>query len=1184
MIPDCPPGLIALHSNRTDALADTMAAWLAAHPLAPLESEVVLVQSNGMAEWLKMQLAQHQGVCAAVRLELPARFAWASYRQVLGPRAVPHHSALDKSALLWRLMQLLPQVVGQPVYAPLQRYLQGDEPERRLQLARRLADLFDQYQIYRGDWLDAWAQGLAVLTQPGQPDAPLPAQQQWQCALWQALLAELSPAERAGTRAAVHARALQHLASGTPAQQPVARRVVVFGLSHMPLSLLQLLAALAGHSQIVLAVHNPSRYHWADAIDGRDLLRQQRQRHPDRGGAPLAGVPLQAMHLHAHPLLSAWGRQCRDTIRQLDAFDTTLQTAAELDWPRVDLYDDTPASDGLLLEQVQRSIRDLLPLAEHPRSLLPGHHVPAGDRSIVFHSAHSLVRELEVLHDQLLDLLAAPPAAGQAPLQPRDIVVMLPDVQQAAASIRAVFGQYPRQDARHIPFDIADLGARAASPLVAALQWLLRLPSQRVHLSELCDLLQVPAVAARLGLDEADLPLLTRWMSGAGIRWGLGSAQRAQLDLAACGDANSAGFGLRRMLLGYASGGEGVADARGQQQSPAWQGIEPYDEVGGLDAELAGALATLLDMLQRWWQQSLQPATPQQWADRLRALLAQLVLARSETDRALLGLLGDALFRWLQDCEQAGFDEPIALAVAQSAWLDALAQPSLAQRFRAGGVTFCTLMPMRAIPFEVVCLVGMNEGDYPRRSQRSDFDLMQERGQYRPGDRARRDDDRQLMLDALLSARRTLYVSWTGRLARDNSEQPPSVLVAQLRDYLAAGWRGQGDTPDSLLAERTTAHPLQPFSRAYFEQGGGLHTHAQEWRAAHAQTGDADLAQTTPVDALPAFAPDPQTPLTLRRLQAWLRHPARAFFQHRLQVFLDAQDETQEDNEPFALQGLDNFEVVQELQQQVCSDWLAASAQDGQPPGEDFTTASLRQHLQRLQRSGRLPLASVGQRQAAQLQATLAPALTHWQQARSSHSQPGERQLLHYEAAGVRLQDWLPTLLHAPQNPAAAPLWLDMDPRELSEKDGKNQRARADRLLPYYLRSLVAAACGQTAGALVVGLSQCLHIAPMPAAAARNALDALLALWRHGQSQPLPLPLRTALALLTQGEAKAVAAYQGSFQGVAEGGDPYWARLYPDYAALAHDGQLHDTAPQVHGPLLRWCQEQVRVQLWDDAN
>ncbi len=149
---------------------------------------------------------------------------------------------------------------------------------------------------------------------------------------------------------------------------------------------------------------------------------------------------------------------------------------------------------------------------------------------------------------------------------------MLPDIQKAAPSIRAVFGQYGRTDARFIPFDIADLSARAASPMLVALQWLLRLPQQRCRLSELCDLLDVPAVAARFGLAAQDVPQLTQWMAGAGIRWGLSDAQRSSLGLEACGDHNSAWFGLRRMLLGYATGGRSITADNGMRQTPAWGG------------------------------------------------------------------------------------------------------------------------------------------------------------------------------------------------------------------------------------------------------------------------------------------------------------------------------------------------------------------------------------------------------------------------------------------------------------------------------------------------------------------------------------------------------------------------------------------------------------------------------------
>jgi len=888
--PTISPGFLALHSHRSEVLAETLSGWLASQPLAPLEQEVVLVQSNGMAEWIKMTLASQEkggaGVCAATRVELPSRFLWRTYRQVLGPQQVPPDSPLDKLPMTWRLMALLPGCVHEPVFQPVAGFLRGDEPDRLLQLASRLADLFDQYQIYRPDWLQDWAAGQDVLRQASGPVA-LADDQRWQPALWRRVLATLDADQRQVTRPALHARALAHLQSGQLPASPVARRVSVFGMSHMPTQLLEMLAALAAHSQVLLAVPNPCQHHWGEIIDGREWLRAERRRQPDRQ-QDLSVVPLEHMHLHAPTLLAAWGRQGRDFIRQLDAFDD-LQAAKQItQWPRLDFFDDTPGEDATrLLAQLQRRIRDLEP-SVGGAPVLP---LAPADRSVMFTLAHSPVRELEVLHDQLLQWFHQPP--GGAPLSPRDVVVMVPDIERMAPAIRAVFGQYKRGDKRYIPYDIADLGAQAISPLIHAVAWLLALPEQRGRMSELVELLEVPALAARFGLQPEDLPTLTRWMAGAGIRWGLSAEHRAGLGLGVCGEDNSALFGVQRMLMGYACGADPVQT----------DGVSPYAEVGGLDAELAGAWAHLLQALMDWGQASAHSATPTQWAERGRALLAALFKPRDDNDRNALSALDRALSDWVRACDEAGFAEPVPLAVARSAWLDALKAPRLEQRFRAGGVTFCTLMPMRAIPFQAVCLLGMNDGDYPRRSPRADFDLMGLPGMQRPGDRSRQGDDRQLMLEALLSARQVLYVSWSGHSVRDNSAQPPSVLVSQLRDEIDLLW-GQG-TSQGL----STAHPLQPFGRAYFEEGGQLQSYAHEWRAAQQGQTDA-VAQDAPTWKLPPLtAANEQAPtLTLKELARFLRKPVGAFFRERLQVHLEDERSALRDEELFGLAGLDLYE------------------------------------------------------------------------------------------------------------------------------------------------------------------------------------------------------------------------------------------------------------------------------------
>ena len=198
------PGLLILHGNQMEQLRAAVFQWLHNHPLGALEAETFLVQSNGVAEWLKIALAEEMRVCAATRVALPARFLWETYRGMLGRERVPVRSAFDKGPLTWRLMRLLPTLLADPVFAPLRHFLADGEAERRLQLAERLADLFDQYQVYRADWLDDWAAGRDQLRAARGDAVDLPPDQRWQGQLWRAVIADVDPHERDLGRATVH--------------------------------------------------------------------------------------------------------------------------------------------------------------------------------------------------------------------------------------------------------------------------------------------------------------------------------------------------------------------------------------------------------------------------------------------------------------------------------------------------------------------------------------------------------------------------------------------------------------------------------------------------------------------------------------------------------------------------------------------------------------------------------------------------------------------------------------------------------------------------------------------------------------------------------------------------------------------------------------------------------------------
>ncbi|MCM8611085.1 MAG: exodeoxyribonuclease V subunit gamma [Candidatus Accumulibacter sp.] len=1140
------------------------------HPLPPLDDELILVHSNGIAQWLKMALAADAagaggeagglGIAAGLAVSLPARFFWQAYRSLLGREAVPASSPFDKDRLLWRLLRLLPQVGSRPEYGPLRAFLAHDDEQRKcFQLAERLADLFDQYQVYRADWLAAWAAGSDVLSDRRGNSRPLPAGQRWQAALWRALLADVvvggaSAATAMTSRAAVHAafleRARQWTAPGRPDGLP--GRVLVFGISSLPQQALEVLAVLARWTQVLICVHNPCRHHWADIVADRDLLRRSSGRQSRRPGMP-GELPPELLHAHAQPLLAAWGKQGRDFIDLLDECDGQPAERPRGGWTaaspqRIELF--ATCGTASLLQQLQDDILDLRPLPE-TRACWPAVD-PRQDSSLRFHVAHSAQREVEILHDQLLAACNADPS-----LRPHDIIVMVPDIGAYAAHVQAVFGLLPADDPRHLPFTIVDQSRRQCDPLLQALEKLLALPRSRLAASDVLDLLEVPALRRRFAISEEDLPLLHRWIRGAGIRWGLHAEHRASFGLPRAAEeaaANTWLFGCRRMLLGYAVG----------TSAGAWRGIEPHDEIGGIDAALLGPLLQLIERLQACWQTLRSVAPAATWCVRLRQLLADFFAADDAADAFTLLQLEGALQRWQEACDAAALSADLPLSVVGAHWLASLDGGGLTQRFFAGAITFATLMPMRAIPFRRVCLLGMNDGDYPRSRTATDFDLMA--GDHRPGDRSRREDDRYLFLEAVLSAREHLHISWVGRSINDNRPRPPSVLVGQLRDHLAAGWRlaaaGDGapaggvDAGTALLAALTVEHRLQPFSADYFPTpatAAGLFTYAREWQADALPPADGQR----PGNAAPLPPPARDEPLSLRELEDFLAHPVRSFFRQRLGVVFAADDPAGEDQEPFVVDGLARWQ----LQDELIAVELAALQR-----GEDIGAAG-RARLAAIERRGALPAGAFGEVLGEELLAPLDDLFARHRQAlaRWPLAVAGEHELcLEVAIAGQPLQiaDWLGGV----RNDGADNLGqVVVDSRELVD----GQRVRGDSVVRHWLRHLAMQVAVGPLTTLLLGKQGDVELAPLPPDAAAALLRQFLLAWHDGMRRPLPLAVRAAFAWLHSGrEDDARKVYDGGEQQPGEvDRDPCLRRVYPDFQVLSAGGEFFVLAERLLRPL-----------------
>ncbi|WP_292256281.1 exodeoxyribonuclease V subunit gamma [Marinospirillum sp.] len=1148
------PGFMLLQSNRMEDLRDVMVKWIMTNPLRPLENECILVQSNGIAQWLKMALAsdtQGCGIAAAMQVDLPGRFLWLAYRSVFDD--LPLISPFDKQPLAWRIYRLLgnleqlQQRMPNPAcLKPLEGFLTQDTDPRRLhQLAANLADLYDQYQVYRADWLTGWEVGSDDLINAQGQHKPLDDEQLWQPALWRLLVEDIQQDNQLDngrwsrvSRAGIHQAFIAACKDFTPTQRPddLPRRVLVFGISSLPRQTLDLLQAIAPFTQVMIFASNPSQHYWGDLIAGKELLRQEYRRITARK-LP-ANLSLDALHVYGHPLLASWGKQGRDYLHLLDEKDQPDLYRQHFAHQQVDLFSDP--GEGCLLHQLQSDILNLTPLTE--RQAKNTRIDARQDQSLQFLVAHSPQREVEILHDQLLDAFEQAQQQGQ-PLNPRDVLVMVPDINVYAPHIQAVFGRYANRleqhDSRFLPFHISDQGQRGQNTLLIALESLLHLPHSRFTVTELLDLLDTPALRLRYGLEESDLPRLRQWIRGANIRWGLDAEQRASLDLPAGLEQNTWLFGLRRMLLGYAVG-----------SSDAWQEIEPYDEVTGLEAALVGPLALLLDNLQKTRQTLLQTHTPEDWVAVIQSLLQTFFVDASPADSQALTTLQIQLEK-LQDIWKQGslITEQLPLEVIREELLGSLDQPSLTQKFLGGSINFATLMPMRAIPFEQVWLLGMNDGDYPRHVRPADFDLMAQ--DYRPGDRSRREDDRYLFLEALLSARKKLVISWVGRNIRDNSERPPSALVGQLRDHLAAGWQ-----PQSLLADLTTEHPLQPFSLGYFSAGRDprLFTYADEWRSIH------NPQQAVSSAELPPFYLDGA--INLNHLAAFLRHPVRSFYAQRLGVRGFTADELAEDEESFSLNGLDQWQIQEQLLQHLT---LALTQQPHLLPQR-----AIQQAAERIQRSGQLPLPPFAEAIKHQLSEELLEPVSCYQQLLRDFPDtlPTQFNLWPATPDGVpALEASLSDIRHNAEGQSAR---IILQASNLHSGDSYKWYHLV-RQWPLHLFAQLQ----QPVSTVLLGPSSHLCLPPLPATQALEWLLDLRCAWFEGMQNLLPLPCKTAFSLLLDKDARA--EYEGGFQRAGEVTDhPALQRFWPDFASLAADPRLADFSQRLYRPLIT-CLSQTPV-------
>lgn len=1065
------------HSNRTEVLLERFVA-VTRQPLSdPMAPETVVVQNPGMARWLAQQLALETGIAANLDFPLPATFVWRVYSAWL-PR-MPEETRYDREALHWRILALLPEFLPQPAFAELERYLQDDaDGFKAYQLAERIADVFDQYLVYRPELVLEWEAGR---------------ENHWQAVLWRAVVESAGGMHRAG----IFDTFRQAAGRGAPPSGALPERVSLFGLTALAPVHLHAFDILSRHRPVHLFLLNPSAEYWADIVDDRGQARRRalwrRSGSEDFSGLLDVG----------NPLLAAFGHTGQGFLDQL------LETGAR----DHDAFADP--GEASLLACLQH---DLLHLEDRRGDKRPAALAP-DDASVQIHACHTPMREVQVLHDRLLALFETLPH-----LHPRQVVVMAPDIDVYAPHVEAVFDAAPQ--GRFIPWSMADRRLTAQEPVVETLLGLLGLPEMRLSASEVLGLLEVPAVSRRFALDADGLARIRTWVEESGIRWGLDGAMRAALGLPA-EPANTWQAGLARLFLGYAMPPEEIF----------YGDVLSYPDVEGSEARELGVLQTLVDRLAHWRAVLGIPAPAGEWLRRINGL-ADDFLAPDADEAESLQALRRAVERLGQTATRAGLEAGLEARVIRAHLEGHLATAGGARRFLLGGVTFCNMIPMRAIPFRVVCLLGLNDTDFPRRQQPPGFDLIARHP--RPGDRSRRLDDRYLFLEALLSARDVLYISYLGNDVRDNSPREPSVLVSELVDYIDRSWRLPGGTmPSANLVRR---HPLQPFSSRLFDgRHPGLFSYDARWCPAAL---DATAPAPRPFAAYPLPVPtDRQTVVDISDLVRFFSHPARWFLQQRLGIQLPADQGPPPDEEPFDIAGLERYGARDTL----VADMLA---------GEGIEEVG-----RKLRARGQLPHGAPGK---AAWEEMLEGMDLVVQRVRDATRQPVAPLELDLVVGDVHLRGWLKGLT------------------EGGRVAFRPARLKAGDRVQLWIQHL--ALCAATVGARP---AMSLHVAAdivLRLKTVSNPIDGLadlIALWRKGQSIPLPFFPETSYAYAeawarSGDSAKALAACRRAWR------DDYNARgdAFDPAVQLAWRGQdplgeeFRQTALRVFEPLTAAAEEE----------
>jgi exodeoxyribonuclease V gamma subunit len=814
----------------------------------------------------------------------------------------------------------------------------------RWELSAQIADIFDQYLLFRPDWLEAWENGTGSFEE-----------HPWQASLWKAICERWpNMPNRARLMLSFNKDFGFGMGSGSGSGSGLGSGLGSGSASIASSGVGTGAAASAGSGVESVAGSV------ADSSSNADTSMAQKWHLPSKlfvfGLSSVAPPMLEAVVRSSKVIEVSWYQLSNVGTGDISPDDlfASLQTAQRtfeelfqeiFREEKVEIRTKLLTEKGKVAESDESRSETLgkgsYDAKSNPKTTLSAiqgrlrnrnetYDLPIDD-SFQVHKCHSARREVEVLRDRLLTLFET------REIRPGDVAIVCPDPALYVPFIEEVFGQADGdRDAPRIPYRIS---GRFQSDNVLGTEVFLKalqLANSRFKMPEILDWLEFAPVlgdvAESMGLRET----LHRWVMDQRIRWGSDAQQINEFGFSMSG-RHTWQHGLDRLMLAWLTS---------ENEDVVFEGYLSGSAVATQDAGvLLGRLATLLSALSDLRETAQKTMNLRDWQQQLDALCMVLfgenVAYRRSIDAALTELIR---------IEELGVEsENVPFAVISSHLKTVLGKSGLGRSWNPGVVVCTGMVALHQIPYKVVAMIGLNDGSLPGRTPVAGFDLIPLHP--RKGDRLRRESDRQMFLDYVLHTSDVLYISYVGMRQTDNKPMAPSVMITMLLDFMRRSWPARRDLIDGIVKQ----HALQPFSKIYYADvgadvraGGGADVgphkgaHTRSYSVRNAQL--ASKLGEIPVIRKPLLAEGERLSelrgdfdsneeviaITVEELVRFYRNPTQ-FLLQKMGISLVEGDLPDADSEPFKLDGLETWK----LRDAFVKDWF-----DGKFLGDVEASAS----------------------------------------------------------------------------------------------------------------------------------------------------------------------------------------------------------------------------------------------------